>query len=225
VSAQPARRTFWDVPAVAPDPAWQEKRRLASKLRELVALCVTTEAPAAALTYAADSVERLCERLLQHPRRTFGDAVKSNVPPTDLGRFADRGAFTGQSNPYAPPLELSIEGDRAIGRITFGPPYEGIPGHVHGGMVAAVFDQLFGYMQTKLGAGSVTAELTVHYRKPTPLLVPLHMEARILRTEGRRSFVAAKMLAGETLTAEADGIFVALDPQRFNGIIGRTQET
>ena len=57
-----------------------------------------------------------------------------------------------------------MEGDVAVSRVTFGPPFEGIPGHVHGGIVAAAFDQLFGYLQVKRNTGSLTGELTVRYR-------------------------------------------------------------
>jgi acyl-coenzyme A thioesterase PaaI-like protein len=220
VTAQPATaRTFWDVPAVAPDAAWREKRRLAAALRELATLCVTTDAPETTLSYAADAVERIAERLAQHPQRTFKQGMASCKSPDDLARFADRGTLTGLCNPYSPPMELSMEGERAIARVTFGPPFEGIPGHVHGGLVAAAFDQLFGYMQVKLGAGSVTGELTVRYLLPTPLLRSLHLEARVVSAEGRRSVVAAKMLSGEHVTAEADGIFIRLDAARLHGMI------
>ncbi|HEY2517707.1 MAG TPA: PaaI family thioesterase [Polyangiaceae bacterium] len=226
MTAQPApKRTFWDVPVVAPDAAWEAKRRLAKLVRELVGLVVTTEAPHTTLGYAADAVAGLVERLAQHPTLTFGQAIGSIKTQDETARFADRGALTGKSNPYAPPVELAMEGTRAVGRVTFGPAFEGIPGHVHGGLVSAVFDQIFGYLQVKSGPGALTAELTVRYKAPTPLLVPLHLEAEVVKVEGRKYFHHAKMLAGETLTAEADGLFVALDQQRMNGIIGRKRET
>ena len=158
------------MPTAPPDAAWREKRRLASELRALAALCVTTDAPEATLSYAADAVGRIVERLAQHPQRTFREGIATCRSHEDLARFADRGTMTGLSNPHSPPMELSMEGDHAIGCVTFGPPFEGIPGHVHGGLVAAAFDQVFGYLQVKLGAGAVTGELTVRYRRPTPLL-------------------------------------------------------
>jgi acyl-coenzyme A thioesterase PaaI-like protein len=224
VSAQPSKPSFWDVPVVAPDGAWREKRHLAASLRELVAMCVTTDAPEATLAYAADAVARIGERLAQYPRRTFKEGLVACKTPIDISRFADRGTLTGASNPYSPPMELSMEGDVAVARVTFGPPFEGIPGHVHGGLVAAAFDQLFGYLQVKRGAGSVTASLTVRYLNPTPLLTPLHLEARLVGVEGRRSSLTAKMLAGETITAEADGLFVSIDSKRLDAIFRPGQE-
>jgi len=220
VSVQPASKpSFWDVPVVAPDGAWREKRRLAASLRELVATCVTTDAPEETLAYAADAVARIGERIAQYPRRTFKDGLKACKTAIDLARFADRSTLTGPSNPYSPPMELSMEGDVAVARVTFGPPFEGIPGHVHGGLVAAAFDQLFGYLQVKRGAGSVTASLTVRYLSPTPLLTPLHMEGRVVSVDGRRSTLSARMLAGDTLTAEAEGLFVLIDSKRLDSIL------
>lgn len=219
MSAQPSSPgSFWDVPEVPPDAAWREKRRLAAALRALSGLCVTSDAPGTTLGYAADAVERIVERMQQHPTRTFQQGIGACKSPEDLARFADRGTMTGLSNPNSPPVDLSMEGDQAIGVVTFGPPFEGIPGHVHGGLVAAAFDQVFGYLQTKLGSGALTSVLTIRYRRPTPLLVPLRIEARQLQVEGRRSVVAARMLSGDAVTAEADGVFVLLDSTRMHEI-------
>jgi hypothetical protein len=219
LSAEPtSNRSFWDVPSTPPDAAWSEKRRLASALRALSALCVTTDAPASVLGDAAAAAERLVAELSPFPTRTFQQGLASCTAPEDLLRFADRGIMTGLSNPCSPLLALSMEGEQAIGNVTFPSPFEGIPGHVHGGLVAAAFDQVFGYLQVQRAAGSLTSVLTVRYRRPTPLQAPLRIEARVLQVEGRRSVVAARMLAGELVTAEADGIFIALDSKRMHEI-------
>jgi acyl-coenzyme A thioesterase PaaI-like protein len=154
----------------------------------------------------------------QHASRTFHAGFASCKSTEDVAVFADRGTMTGLSNPNSPPIELSMEGEVAVGLVTFGPPFEGIPGHVHGGIVAAAFDQVFGYLQTKRGIGSLTAVLTVRYRLPTPLRTPLRIEARVVAVDGRRSTVSARMLAAETVTAEAEGVFVAVDKARLHQI-------
>jgi acyl-coenzyme A thioesterase PaaI-like protein len=219
LSAEPnSNRSFWDVPSTPPDAAWGEKRRLAAALRALSGLCVTTDAPAEMLAGAADAAEKLVAGLSPYPTRTFQQGLASCTEPGDLLRFADRGIMTGLSNPNSPLLALSMDKDQAIGEVTFASPFEGIPGHVHGGLVAAAFDQVFGYLQVQRGAGSLTSVLTVRYRRPTPLLTRLRIEARVLQVEGRRSVVAARMLAGDVVTAEADGIFIALDPKRMHEI-------
>ena len=217
-------RNFWDVPEGLPQGAWVQKRRLAAALRELNALCVTTDAPEATLSYAADAATRMVERLAAHPGRTFLQGYAACNGYDDLAVFADRGTLTGQSNPISPMMALAMEGDTAVGHVTFGPAIEGAPGCVHGGMVAAAFDQLFGYLQVRRGVGSLTGELTVRYLQTTPIEASLRFEAQVARVDRRKSFVTARMTAGDVLTAEAEAVFVALDPDKMrNAIAARTK--
>ena len=65
----------------------------------------------------------------------------------------------------------------------------------------------------------MTASLTVNFRSPTPLDEPLHMEAWVERREGRKIWVHGSMTAGDRLTAEAVGLFIALDPERFRVLL------
>jgi acyl-coenzyme A thioesterase PaaI-like protein len=93
--------------------------------------------------------------------------------------------------------------------------FEGAPGFVHGGLVAAAFDQLFGYLQVRLHKASLTRVLTVSYEKPTPFRTRLHLEASLDRSEGRRHYVKARMLAHGEVTAQAEGVFVSLETDGF----------
>ena len=61
----------------------------------------------------------------------------------------------------------------------------------------------------------MTARLLVNYRTPTPLHEPLRIEAWLERREGRKIFVAGTMTVGERVTAEAEGLFIAFNPERF----------
>jgi acyl-coenzyme A thioesterase PaaI-like protein len=190
---------------------------------------VTTDAPEEALAYAADAATGLAAGLAAHPSRTFKDAYGYLSTYDELAVFADRAALTGQSNPLSPPMTLAMEDDVAVGIVTFGPPFEGVPGCVHGGMVAAAFDQVFGYLHVRRGVGSLTGSLTVRYLRTTPLQQELRIEARIDRVEGRKSFVTARLLtkangsteAGTRLTAEADAVFVALDAAGMKAVIAK----
>jgi acyl-CoA thioesterase FadM len=76
--------------------------------------------------------------------------------------------------------------------------------------VAAAFDEVLGYVQSLSGAPGMTGTLTVRYRKPTPLHTQLRFEARYLRTEGRKVFTEAKLLANGELCAEAEGLFISM---------------
>ena len=105
------RAHFWDFPATLPEGAWDQKRRLAATLRELIALCVTTEASESELAEANAAARAIVERLGVHPRGTFLDAFGSgNVG--DFTRFADRGTMVGLSNPLSPPITMVDDGER-----------------------------------------------------------------------------------------------------------------
>ena len=82
---------------------------------------------------------------------------------------------------------------RAVGRrrphagpATFGSAYEGPPGCVHGGYVAAAFDEVLGSTQSLAGRPGMTARLTVNYRSPTPLHTELTFAGRVVGVEAAR---------------------------------------
>jgi len=113
-----------------------------------------------------------------------------------------------KTNPFAPPIELAINGEAIIGRANFGHLYEG--GTVHGGFVAATFDQLLYTAQTLTKISAMTAKLTIHYRKPTPILTELKLDAAVDRIEGRKIFTKGTVSAKGTVTAEGEGVFIAV---------------
>jgi len=214
-----APKHYWDIPPALPSGAWAAKRKLAAKLRELAEIVVTTDAPEEDLAMAIEAADEVRRALASHPRRTFKDGFSSCKDPRDFAVFADRTALTGESNPISPPMRLVKDGTNAVGLVTFGPSYEGIPGCVHGGFVAAAFDQVFGYLQVINDRGGVTAALDVRYRRPTPMNVELRVEATTTEVNGKRSVVAAKMHANGVVTAEATGTFVEIDPVRMKAIV------
>jgi acyl-coenzyme A thioesterase PaaI-like protein len=86
---------------------------------------------------------------------------------------------------------------------------------VHGGYVAGAFDEVLGWACAKSGNPAVTGKLTVRYRHPTPLNVPVEFRAAWPRVAGKRVHVHATLTAGDDVTAEADGLFVLVDRRAF----------
>ena len=122
----------------------------------------------------------------------------------------------GPGNPVAPPLVADHTPDgRATGRVVLGRAHEGPPGLVHGGVVAALFDHMLARAVRAGGRGGLTAELTVTYRRPVRLGVPLLLTAKMVDADGRRTTARARLVAEDdpgTTLAEADGLFVAQRP-------------
>jgi acyl-CoA thioesterase FadM len=73
---------------------------------------------------------------------------------------------------------------------------------------------LLGLANVASGNPGMTGTLTVKYRKPTPLNTELRFEAFTHRTDGRKVIAHGTCHAGDELTAEAEGVFVALQIDR-----------
>ena len=96
--------------------------------------------------------------------------------------------------------------------------FNGYPGFVHGGIVAALLDETAG-RALLLGGGHddlmVTLKLEVRYRQPTPTRQPLTLIGWVIKRSASRARVAAQvLLADGTITAEGQAIVVR-PPQEF----------
>src|SRR4051794_29637942 len=205
----------------APEFATPERARLAEAVRLLIDAVMTNEGddPALLLDVAAGA-EALATRLGR------GRANGPGYAPRSHGDYLPRSPVVGEASPLAPRIDWDLSTDAIDGQPgieahgTFGAPYEGPPGHVHGGMIALAFDEVLGIANIAGEHPGMTARLTVHYRKPTPLFHELHFRAAVDRVEGRRIMSRAQLWDGETLTAEAEGLFVQPTPERALEIFG-----
>lgn len=103
--------------------------------------------------------------------------------------------------------------------------HQGAPGLVHGGLVAAVFDEVMGALQVFLQEPAVTASLTTRYRRPIPVGTRLHVTSRLDRREGRKLWVSATGRLGAAdgpLAAEAEALFIVVPQEHFEA--GRRAE-
>ncbi len=195
-------------PATGQRLAWH---RLSAAMRKINEALMDMDAAEADLLAAADATEELARKLEEkragHQHWGYAESSTAGSPRAML----DRSPLIGLGNPVAPPLSFSVEGDRVVGHGSFGLQYEGPPGHVHGGFVAAALDELLGMAQSLTGRPGMTGTLTIRYRRPTPLHRDLSLVAWVERVEGRKIFAAGTLSAGETLCAEAEGVFISVD--------------
>ncbi len=209
---------YWqDATGEGMEGPWTEKRRLASAMRRVIQGLIETDAPLEELAAAADALEVFGERLERLPRRDNYEGWAETSPSGNVHAFFDKSPVIGLSNPLAPPIRLDAdpENQRAFGYANFGSPYEGPPGCLHGGWVAASFDEVLGFVNSLTGHPGMTARLTVNYRKPTPLYTDLRFEAFIDRVEGRKTFTHCHLFADDVLTAEGEGLFVSVAGEKF----------
>jgi acyl-coenzyme A thioesterase PaaI-like protein len=135
--------------------------------------------------------------------------------------FIDHSPIVGPLNPLAPPLVIVADGTKVTAEATFGAAYEGPPGCVHGGFIAASFDEVLGLAQGMSGRPGMTARLIVQYRSPTPLHQPLRFVGDIDRIEGRKIFTTGQLrtVADDRLCAEAEGLFISMNPEVFQRLM------
>jgi uncharacterized protein (TIGR00369 family) len=195
---------------------------LGDALRDLVDAAVRTEVSLDDLEAATAGARQLAAAL-RAQTRGLHDIASVDDPGTGERWYSP---VYGPGNPVAPPMVASSTPDgRATGRVTLGKPHEGPPGLVHGGVVATLLDHVLARAVRAAGRGGLTATLTVNYRRPVQLGVPLLATAEIGTTDGRRTTATARIVAeddpGSTL-AEAEGLFVALRPERAADVFAPT---
>jgi len=202
-------RTFL---SAEPSPKRSAARRAGAAVRDLIERLVATTAPAESVEAAADQIEAVAATLAGYPQGRIFEGFAESSTSGDPAAFFDNSPILGAANPLAPPVRVRVENGIVVGEVTWGSAYEGPPGCVHGGYLAAAFDEVLGMTQSLAGAPGMTGTLTVRYRRPTPLHVPMRFEGSLDRVERRKIFVTGRLLdAGGEVTAEAEAIFVRVD--------------
>ena len=201
------------------------KREVASELRTLIHSLGASGAP-------AETIRELAERLREQGRLLAQEGTRPSALPATrvwlagMEDFLDRGPITGQANPMAPPATLSadVDAEAVRGEVLFGAGFEGAPGIVHGGFVAALLDEALGMACVFSGAQGMTAELTTRYREHTPVGTPLRVEARLVSVEGRKIRTAGELYHGDRVIAEASGLFIAVGTGKFEQLAAERSE-
>jgi acyl-coenzyme A thioesterase PaaI-like protein len=169
--------------------------------------------------------------------RTLQNQVTAASPPEDvasriegvlttlsdaLGEYAvdEAGQLTGRlagvpgrGQAMAPVIEIEEHtSELAVGYVTFGRFYLGGNGAVHGGAIPLAFDELMSGLANTGQVPCRSAYLHVNYRSITPIETRLRIEAHVESEEGRKRILSASIRNGETRCADAEGLFVAVEP-------------
>jgi len=120
-------------------------------------------------------------------------------------------------------MQLTFEQDDAANKIRgafrLGPEYQGGVGFIHGGIIAAVLDEVMGKVCRFRGVRAVTAELGVEYLKPVLVNADLLIEGYEIEMNGRNLHIAGEIRhkTGQLL-ARGHGRFVIIhQKQQGNG--------
>ena len=177
---------------------------LAESVRALVDATIRTEVAAEVVTQVKSDIDAAVARLRE---RQIDGAF--GVRQTTGGESVGWGnAVIGIRNALAPPvITRRDDTGRVWADFELGAPYEGPPGHVHGGVSALILDHLLGESASPDGKPRFTGSITVRYLRATPLGA-VHAEAVRTRDDGVKTFCAGHIADADGITVEAEGVFI-----------------
>ena len=199
----------------------------AELLRRLGHAFVGHDAPDEVFVELCEAVGPLVARFEASPARgrwamSLAGMAESSLfgePPGDgerLSHFPDC-VVSGAANPMGTAIAVRREADEAVAEVVLGAAFEGAPGRAHGGVVAAIFDDVMGYQLSILKVPAFTGRIERSYRAPTPIGAPLVFRARVDAREERKLHMSASAHAdgGRVLIAEATATFIIIPLERF----------
>lgn len=204
------------------DPAMNARVEAAAAMRRLGHAMVAHETDPALLERIAREAAATAEIVESGPRRErpimkMKRQMWESAPP-DAGPMAHfvECVVSGPANPMGIAMQVRREGDRAVADVTFGAAFEGAPNRAHGGAVAAVMDDIMGYVLAIQVTPAYTGHMGISYRAPTPVAQPLVATAWMASRDGRKLTMEGTLTDGDgQLIAKADGLFIAIPPERF----------
>ena len=120
----------------------------------------------------------------------------------------------GVANPFG--LHLTFENSgpgEVFAEYTVGEEYQGYPGVVHGGVVAAMLDEMAGrsHMGEDPPRFMFTARLDIRYRRNVPVGQPLRLVGKVGKSKARTATASSAIYDMDgNLLAEAQAIMVDL---------------
>jgi acyl-coenzyme A thioesterase PaaI-like protein len=135
-----------------------------------------------------------------------------SLPPEDEDlRFpGDDGGCFGCSPRNTSGLRLRFQrrGESIVARFTVPDRFHGAPGVCHGGIVATMMDEVSCAAAVFVhDCRVVTGELSIRYRRPCPVEMPIDLSARVTEEHPRYLVIEAELRREEELLAKSTGKF------------------
>lgn len=192
-----------------------DKQALSQTLNQLNQLVRANTAPGTVLTEAKTAIENI--RALLEPYQFAGpysaavldgkNGEYNSQAPTP-GKLMLYSPIIGELNPISPPLTFSYVDNRVVGHGTFPATFTGPPDTVHGGMIAAAFDELLTAVVLANGPSAFTGTLSVRYLNRTLIGKEVEFSAECTEIQERKVFARGELRQNGMLTASAEGVFI-----------------
>lgn len=156
-------------------------------------------------------------RIIERPTGDWGPAPGHGE---EMFSFDER-PISGRASPLGVDPRIVRDGNEVVAHLTLGSAHEGAPGRSHGGVTAAIFDDVMGFVLTVEQQPAFTGELTIRYEAGVPIHEPLACRVRLDGRERRKLYVTGELTgasqdnAEPTVYARARGTFIAIAPEHF----------
>jgi acyl-coenzyme A thioesterase PaaI-like protein len=205
----------------------QDRLDAAAALRDLNHAFAAAEADADALRTVTETARNLAVELDGAPRRDRLALIRAareraqGATMFEVARpgsgFEDR-AVGGSGNPTSFDFDITHEDEDIVAAFVLRKGFDHAPGRAHGGMVAAAFDDVTGFVIGRVGEPAFTGELTVRFVAPVPVEEPLTIRTRLEGRERRKLFISGEMAKADgDLVATCHATYITVDPSMFAG--------
>jgi acyl-coenzyme A thioesterase PaaI-like protein len=143
----------------------------------------------------------------------------SPQPGEGLGTHYAQCFGCGEERPDGLNLRVEAgEGVSVAAKFEVTSAHQGAPGLIHGGLLAAAFDEVMGSVSWMLRIPAVTGRLETDFLKPVPVGRVVHFRAWCLGQSGRKLYHRAEARLDSPdglLVARAAALFVAVQLEHF----------
>jgi acyl-coenzyme A thioesterase PaaI-like protein len=183
-------------------------RDLVTAVRGLMVVASVSDVDAPTMQQATKLVDRASKMLA------------ARVRTTGRREHLDRGAIArlrgGEPwevfthNPMGIPLRISVSGAEATATVLTTALFEGPPGILHGGFVAAMLDALLSTLVQAQEIRAVTVKLDVRFLRAVEIGTELHLRGTVNAVGGRKVPAAGWIHSDDDLIAEAEALFITI---------------
>lgn len=206
-----------------PDEVAEARAEAGRAIRDIGHALVGHHAPLLLLGQVTGELDDLTARLSTGDARSRAQVRQEGQfgePPPDGARMNtyDERPVSGRASPWGLDLDVRRDGDEAVATLTLRAAHEGAPGRSHGGIVAALFDDVYGFVLAIEGDAAFTGELSVRYEAGVPIGVPLVCRVRLDQADGRKLYMTGELSvvgSGQVL-ARSKATFITIDPSVFS---------
>ncbi len=196
------------------------KGAVANKLRELISSVLKEELEDQNWLKVLESLTEAQETLTKFATGNISTRIKElkdEAGNTSMHFIAS--PISGIANAIASPVRyVSDDGVDIVAEANFSNQYEGPPTCVHGGIIAAVFDEVLGAANSRHGRPGLTGTLKIKYKAPTPLNKNLIIKSRVKEITEKKVLTQGEIYHEGLLTAKAEALFISVDIEKFLSI-------